>query len=229
MKQSEQTLEEIDKLTKLEKHLMDVLVQSSNTADPNVNASIHAIYEAKRTLYSALYRQLLQDSSNAEVAQQVYRDHITAFKIVEDGTNEAKAKYNELQIDNENKLRLIEINDYYGSMYTGWSEIMKSVLIVSILVCVMSALAYAHILPRELFFPLVALIFVGGGAYVGIKVAYALNMDNMNYEQYGWYTQSPGPVNTSNPSGSGTNPWSTSSQLPMCRMAPTSTIVAPSS
>jgi len=209
MTPSETISSEIDRLTKLEKDLLESVKQNPQNSDPKINDALAAIAESKIILYDALYKQTWNEASSAELASSMAADNAKMITITEDSINETKKQYNELQTDSNNKLRLIEINEYYSEMYTDWVNIMQGVAITSIVISVLSLICYLKFLPQTIYMVLVMITFVVAGVVIGIQVAYAYSHDNMNYQEWGFFTQPPsGSVNTNNPDGASGNPWS---------------------
>lgn len=201
---------EIEFLLKKENGLMKKLVDDEGSnPDEKVRQDIRTIMDARSALYKSLYLEILGNYSNAAMAKQVFEDQTKALKIVEHELNRAKELYNITHQEQINKLRLIEINDYYGEMYTDRTYILKCLVAFCIHACMLSLLYYQDLIPKYLYIICLSLTFVVGGVYLTVRILWAYTADNMIYSQHNFMQISPGDVDTTNPTGTG-NPWASS-------------------
>ena len=122
--------------------------------------------------------------------------------------NDSKRRLNLLEADKIDKLRLVEINTYYGKQYDAHKQIMKIVVIICIPVLILTILASKEIIPSRLNVLLSGIIIIIGAFIIGAKVIDLSNRDNMNYDEYNWYfNKDDAPTNSSESSGS--DPWAT--------------------
>jgi hypothetical protein len=132
---------------------------------------------------------------------------MTAIDIIENELNEAKKRLNELENEKISKLRLVEINTYYGKQYNAHANIMKTIVLFCIPIILLAVLANSGILPPTIYAFLTGLIIVIALFIIGYKLVDISNRDNMNWDEYNWYfNKSDAPSDTADASSS-TNPW----------------------
>ena len=82
---------------------------------------------------TALYQNLLSlyENQQALVAdtRQDLIDQKTVVKIFEDQMNKAKSNFNAMRDESANKLRMVEINTYYGKKYQAYGGILKVIVL----------------------------------------------------------------------------------------------------
>lgn len=107
--------------------------------------------------------------------------------IVENELNNAKASFQALEDNRNNKLRMVEINNYFGSRYREYSKLMKHVVYFCVPVLILAFLARKELIPLNIANGLISLIIAVAILVLGRRV-YDLGMrDNMNFDEYNWY------------------------------------------
>jgi hypothetical protein len=119
-----------------------------------------------------------------------------------------------LEEEKNNKIRLVEINTYYGDKYAEHSQLMKIVIFTLIPVIILAFLNNKGILPRGIYFILIIIASAIGGYFFWIKFASIITRDNMNYQEYNWQFD-PNNVQTA-ASSTTTDPWASSSMYGTC-------------
>ena len=139
----------------------------------------------------------------------------SAVEIVEHELNEAKRRLKLIEQEQADKLRLVEINTYYGERYADHTSIMKIIIIICLPIMLLSFLSNKGFLPPTIYAILVIIIAVVGLIYIAKQLLHTMSRDNMNYQEYNWNFKAgeAPPVDTSNPSGP--NPWKTSGVMCM--------------
>jgi hypothetical protein len=113
-----------------------------------------------------------------------------------------------------NKLRLVEINTYYGKQYNTHTKIMQTIVLMCIPIFILSILANNGIIPPTVYGFITGIIIIIGVIMLGAQIIDLSNRDNMNWDEYNWeFDKSKAPVYVPNTDGSETNsdPWSTPS------------------
>jgi hypothetical protein len=209
---NEQTLSDIKNLQQIEEELYDSLDMntSSTTMTPEqkntIISKINEISQMRINLYANLkdmysFFQKNVSSSNTTLAEQMM-----AIDIVENELNDSKRKLQLLEDDKNNKLRLVEINTYYGKKYNAHSGIMKTIVVMCIPILIVSILANNGILPNNITALIIAIIIIIGVIYIGSQIIDMSNRDNMNFDEYNWAfntADAPSDGTSSNP----TDPW----------------------
>jgi hypothetical protein len=86
-----------------------------------------------------------------------------------------------------NKLRLVEINTYFGKRFNAHSKIMKTIVITCIPILILAILANIGILPGNIYKLLVIIIIIIGLVIIVYQIIDISNRDDMNWDEYKWY------------------------------------------
>jgi hypothetical protein len=215
---SQQTISSITDLQTLEMKLYASLDNNKLTAEQRslIIDKINQIAQTRMTMYQSIsnmtssYQQTLATNNNS------LQEQMLAIDIVENELNEAKRRLNLLEAQKNNKLRMVEINTYYGKQYSAYKDIAKNIVYVCILVLIIVILGKKGILPTNIYITLNGLIITIGAVIIGRQVIKLSNKDNMNYDEYNWYfnkANAPAPstiVHSSSSSSSSSTSTSTS-------------------
>tara|TARA_B110001450_G_scaffold68603_1_gene64833 strand:- start:5657 stop:6274 length:618 start_codon:yes stop_codon:yes gene_type:complete len=99
---------------------------------------------------------------------------------------------NQITKEKYNKLRMIQINTYYGKRYQAHIQVVKMILLYIVPLILITILAKKNIFP---FIPIIIYKFIGFfiilfGLYFVIIKIYDLSLrDNMDYDKYKWTWQ----------------------------------------
>lgn len=172
-------------LQNIEKQLFDRLTQES---DPETRAQlvvqINQISKARADLYANMndFAGVMQ-TANAETRNAVRQQYVAA-QVVESQMNNAKTMLASLKEDKSNKLRLVEINNYYGRKYEHQTDIMKIVIITCAPILVISILLKKGIIPETISTGVIVVIIAAGIIAVARKLMDLNRRNNMNFDQY---------------------------------------------
>ena len=216
---NQQTLTDIQGLQTVEKGLFAALEAglANNSVPPekrqamidqinNVSSMRVNLYKNLNGMYGFFQRNM--DSTKDTIAQQT-----AAIEIVENELNQSKRRLQVIEQDNNNKIRLVEINTYYGDQYSDYAHIMKLIVIFSIPILIFTILANKGIIPATIYRILVAIIVAVAIIYIGKQVITIYSRDRMNYSEFDWNTSKDKlpAITTDNPDGD--NPWETTTFL----------------
>ncbi len=204
----EQLLNDIQNLQSIEQKLFNSLdsdtILTTDQQKKIIN-KINLISEMRINLYKTLggvnkfYQNVLNNAQNVSQQQK------QVIGVVEKQLNDSKKKLQFLEAEKNNKIRLVQINDYYGEKYNEHSSLMKYIiymLIPIIFICILFNLGF---LPNFIFYILLIIISVIGSIYIIYKLLSIWSRDNMNYQAYNWtFNIDKAPKNI--PDG-GDNPW----------------------
>jgi len=213
---STELVSDIQNLQNIELDLFDTLEKgiANNTlsADDKTKLidQISQVSGMRVNLFTSLNNINTHYQSTVTNSGNVISQQIGALNVVENELNEAKLRLKAIEEDRNSKLRLVEINTYYGEKYADHTNIMKTVVYFCIPIILLTILANMGILPRFIYNILLIILIVWAIINLGVKLIYAMSHDNMNYQEYVWGQEPPTspPIDTSN--SSGTNPWYTS-------------------
>ena len=152
-------------------------------------------------------------------SQGTLNEQATAIGIVETELNKSKVELALLEEEKNNKIRMIEINNFYGDKYAGHTILMKYIMFMFIPIIIFSVLLNKNIISKNVFYILLFIVSSIGAYFIITQLVSIWNRDNMNYQEYNWYfdaSSAPAAVSSSDD-----NPWTTTTNT--CTNATTST------
>jgi hypothetical protein len=209
---NQQVLNNISQLQTQEKQLYDSLddVTLSSDEKQQIINKINEISQMRLNMYAGMKDMYSYYQKNVSASRSTLGQEVAAINVLENELNESKIRMNLLEDQKYNKLRLVEINTYYGKRYNAHSQLMKTIVIICIPIIILAVLANRGILPPNLYTFLTGIIIIIGAVLIGMQLIDMSNRDNMNWDEYNWYfDKSAAPTDTSD--GSSSNPWATSS------------------
>jgi hypothetical protein len=213
---NEQILNDIQSLQQMEQQLFNSLETNPNLTSQqqqDIVSKMNQISNMRINLYKTLsgvnnyYGNALSSSIGT------LKEQTAAIAIVENELNRAKQRLQILEEEKNNKIRLVEINDYYGDKYNEHAGLMKIIIFTLIPITILAILNSKSILPNTPYYILVALIAVIGSIYFWHRYGSIIMRDNMNYQEYDWYfDKSAAPKGSADSS----DPWLTSKLPATC-------------
>lgn len=187
-----QIISDINTLQSTERDLFNSLEQSlsqntlNKTQKEELIQKINEISQMRSNMYQTIggvnsfYKTNLNSSSNT-LEQQT-----AAINIVEKELNAAKKRLKKIEEYKLNKLRLVEINTYYGERYAAHSDLMKIIIYMFVPILILAILTNQGILPLSIFSIAVILIGVVGTIKLYYTIRSMMMRDNMQYQEYDW-------------------------------------------
>jgi hypothetical protein len=208
---SHELLSNIQSLQLVEQDLVNSLDSNPNMTSAQqalIIEKINNISKMRINLYNTLggvntfFQDALKNSSGT------LKEQTAAIELIENDLNQAKQKLTTLEDDKNNKIRLIEINTYYGQKYMEHTQLMKLVIVMLVLIIILTILSKKGIISTRMYSGLVAAVVAIGIIFFLVKRWVSIFMrDNMNYQKYDWYfnaADAPKPPTTES-----TDPWLT--------------------
>jgi len=206
-KNNEEILQNIQLLQNSEQELMRELENNpglSSEQQQKIIKKIQQLTDIRSGLYTTLsdmnsfYQSALSSSSGT------LKEQTAAINIVETELNRTKKRLQYLEMEKNNKIRLVEINEYYGDKYAEHTSLMKIVIFTLIPIIILTIIYNKGILPSRVYYILFIIIGVVGAIYFWTTYASIISRDNMNYDAYNWsFDPNSAPKGT----GSDTDPW----------------------
>lgn len=186
---NQQVLNNISQLQTQEKKLYDSLEDASLSSDQKKQLidKINEISQMRMNMYASLKDTYAYYQKNASTSQDMLNQQVTAVDILENQLNDAKKRMNMLEDQKYNKLRLVQINTYYGKRYSAHSKLMKTIVLMCVPLIILGVLANKGILPSNIYVVLSGLVIVIGLLIIGLQIVDISNRDNMNWDEYNWY------------------------------------------
>lgn len=212
---NDKIINNIKTLQTTEMKLYDSLEGKSLNADQQkqIIDKINQISQLRINLYANLkdmYSYYQQDVSSS---RNTMNDQMVSVDVIENELNDSKRRLNLLEAQKDNKIRLVEINTFYGKQYDAHKQIMQIVVIICIPVLFLTVLASKGILPSKITALLTGIIIIIGLFIIGAKIIDLSNRDNMNFDEYNWYfDKNEAPTDSSETnadSTSSSDPWAT--------------------
>lgn len=205
-----QTLNDIQNLQDMENELiLQITTNPKVSVDEkkNIISKINEISQLRINLYKSLNNGNTFYNNNLDSSSETLSQQTNAITIVEKQLNEAKKRLDDINIQKTNKLRQIEINNYYSSWYDEHTKMIQWVTFIMFLSAIVIILAKYNVIPNFLYAFLMTIIGVVGVYYFFIIFVSIFSRDNMNYDEYNQYfNKSSAP--TINTGVSGKDPWS---------------------
>ncbi len=216
---NQQILNNISQLQKQEKEFYNKLEDVSLTTEQKqtIINNINEISLMRTNLYAGLTDMYSYYQKNVSASSSVLNQSIAAVDVLENELNQSKKRINSIEDQKYNKLRLVEINTYFGKRYNAHSKLMKTIVFICIPVIFLAVLANKGILPSNIYKLLIVIILVIGTLLIGSQLIDISNRDDMNWDEYNWYfDKSSAPTDTaigSQNTGIQSDPWKSKSAV----------------
>ncbi len=206
-------LSDIQELQSMEQQHFDQLNTNGNLTPQQQMEEIEQINKTsnmRRNLYKTLSQvnSFYKDALDSSIG--TLKEQKTAITIVENELNRAKARLEYLELQKNNKIRLVEINQYFGEKYSEHTKLMKIIIFILIPIIILTILYKKELIPRNVYFILFIIIGVVGAFLVYKLYASIIMRDNMNYDEYDWpFDKNSAP--TADTTQSESDPWGATS------------------
>jgi hypothetical protein len=212
-----QILNDIQSLQTIEQELFSSLEENTGLTtqqQKQMVEKINNISKMRINLYETLngvnsfFQNALANSKGTLTEQTI------AIEIVEKELNESKRRLRVLEEEKNNKIRLVEINNYYGQKYAEHSDLMKIVILMLIPILILAILFNKGLIPEKIYYILIAIISLIGGVYIWRTMFSIILRDPMNYQEYDWYFDpNSAPTSTSIDTS---DPWASNKTYGTC-------------
>ena len=208
---NEQILNDIQSLQKMEQDLFNSLETNTNLTpqqQQKIIEKMNQLTNMRINLYQTLsninnfYGSALKSSSGTLTEQS------SAIGIVESELNNSKKRLQLLEAEKNNKIRLVEINNYYGEKYAEHSQLMKIIIFTLVPIIILTFLNNKGILPSMIFNILIVIISFIGAYFMWTRFASIIMRDNMNYQSYDFYFDpNSAPNDSTTTTEDSSDPW----------------------
>ncbi len=205
---NEQVLQYISQLQEKEKDLYASLDNAELTPEQKQMAinQINELSQMRMNLYHNIKDLLDIYQQNSANTSDTLGQQVIAIKIMEDQLDKSKEMLNNIDDQKATKIRLAQINTYYGKSYNAQSQLMKTIILLCIPILFLAVLRSSGLLPSLLFKFLIGIVFLIAIVVVGYQLLDIVSRDNMNYDEYDW-SFNPNSAPTETKTTTGTNPW----------------------
>ena len=213
---NEQTLADIRNLQQIEQELYDSLEKNGNMSSGEKDKIVNKIAEISQmrvNLYANLKEIYAFFQKNVSSSRTTLAEQMMAIDIVENELKESKRKLQILEEEKYNKLRLVEINTYYGKQYNAHASLMKTIVVICIPIFILSILKNRGLLPSRIASAIIAIIIFIGVILIIRQIIDMSNRDNMNYDEYDWYFNAADAPSDNTTSSTTEDPWAVPSMV----------------
>ena len=156
-----------------------------NDAKQNVLiARINQLSQLRISLFASLQQMATSSQATLATSRVDLVDQMTLIGVVEEELNNAKKLMNQTDNIKNNKVRLVEINTYYGKRYRAYTELMKILINVFVPILLIGILQKKSLIPFNIAPALIGLILVLGAYFFIKKFMDISKRDNMDFDQY---------------------------------------------
>jgi len=187
---NEQILNDIQNLQQLEQQLFNTLETNTSLNATEKQKLITKANELSRfriNLYKTLGGVNAFFNSALSSSLGTLKEQTIAISIVETELNKAKKRLEMLEEERNNKIRLVEINEYYSDKYEEHAQLMKIIIFTLVPIIILSFLYNKGLLPNIIYRFFIIVISIIGAVYLWRRYASIIARDNMNYQEYNWY------------------------------------------
>lgn len=216
---SQDMINDIQSLQTMEQQLFNSLETNPNLSQEQKEQMIQKIGQLSSmriNLYQTMggVNNFFQNALKS--SQGTLKEQTAAIQIIENELNQAKAQLAILEEEKNNKLRLVEINDYYGEKYAEHADLMKIIIFMLVPIIILAVLNSKGILPQTAYYILVAIIALIGAIFLWRRFFSIISRNNMEYQSYDWYFDPSGAVKPAVGDSSGNDPWNVTSNAATC-------------
>ena len=175
-------------LSELYKELQDSLSDpnSSSEGSENIINNIETLTRVKKILINN-YLQMNANAQQTSISQKIaYDETMGAIAATDNEIEESKRKIALLNEEKYNRLRLIEINNYYGSQYSNHQKIILYIIFLCIFFLITIILKNKNIISSTLFYWINIIIVTVSIIVIGYMIKESYSHDNMNYDEYNY-------------------------------------------
>ncbi len=186
---NQQVLNNISQLQEQEKELYATLEDVSLTPEKKqqIIQKINEISQMRMNLYAGLKDAYSYYQQNVTTSTSTLGQSMAAVNVLENELNQSKIRRNLIEDQKSNKLRLIEINTYYGKRYNAHAKLMKTLVFTFIPIIIFTVMYNKGILPSGVYKIIVTMILVIGAILIGLQLIDISNRGSMNWDEYNWY------------------------------------------
>ena len=185
-------LKTIQDLQASEKKLYEILsIQSAET--PNINLQpiidkINTLSKTRINLYKNLGDSYKHIKSNVKNTRSDLVDQKTFTQMMEQELNNTKQYINKIQNVKNSKLRMVEINTYYGKRYKAHAELMQMIIIICIPFLVLGIIKKKGVIQSNIIINYItAILIVIAVIIIGVKLYDISRRNNMSFDEYNWF------------------------------------------
>lgn len=182
-----QILKNIEQLQSIEKELYKELAAPvPPTNADSIITRINQLADIRISLFKSLNYTYQSLQKNVNNSRSELVELLTVVNIVEEELNNAKKQLNQLYEIKHNKMRMVEINTYYGKQYQAQGRLLKLIILVGVILLVLAILWKKAFLTDSIAKILLAIVMGFGGFLILRRLLDISTRDNMDFDAYNW-------------------------------------------
>lgn len=185
-------LQVINDLQNLEKQLIANLEASYASQTPNLEEQqrlidqINNLSATRVNLFNTLSSMFNISQDEISKSRKDIMDKIVVAKVMENQLTNMKNIMNEMNDIKNNKLRMVEINTFYGKKYQAHTDLMKFIIKLCVILFILIFINKREYLPSSILNPLIILIVSLGLISIIYQVWDLSIRSNMDYDKYNY-------------------------------------------
>lgn len=201
------TIDDLKKLQNVEMSLFQSLQQAVSsgadqaTKDKLLN-EIKSISAVRHEMYKRLINQYKLTQDNVSQTRSDLVDQFTLVDIMQQQLDNLHENINIILDAKNDRLRMVEINTYFGKQYQAQKELMQIIVLTAIPLLVLALLSNAGTLGATLAGVLGTIVIAIGLFFIVRKVLDISSRSNLNFDEYDWEfdpnAQKPGVIDGGN-------------------------------
>jgi len=179
-------LNDISHIQELEKTLYDKLnIETLSNSDKKlIMGELLQLSTIKGNLYNTMNNLYDTYKNQVGTTTQAVSDQLMTIQLVENELTELSHRMQKLYDDNNSKIRLIEINRYYGEKYDNHSGFMKYLIIFTIFYILLYSLKKYYLIKDNVYSILLFILIFIGIIVLGRYFYRMIFRNNMEYNEY---------------------------------------------
>ena len=189
-KESE-VLDNIKKLQNMEEDLYDQLQkqldeEASDEKQQKTENQINTLSTIRKSMFNQIADLNTKLQSKVASVRSGLVDKKTVSGIINAELDGAKSNLDALNTARNNKMRMVQINTYYGKQYRSHTGIIQLLLFTCIPLLILAFLRKKGMIPANVSNILIVIIALIGGVIIFNQVSDLSRRNNMNYDEYYW-------------------------------------------
>jgi hypothetical protein len=178
----------IDKLSKAEQQLVEQISETKDaTEQARLTNNLILIQDTRTDLINVLSSINKYYTQNLRGSSQTLEQQTDAVAIMDKEMEQAKKRLAYINEQKQNKLRVVEINQYYSASYAEWTRLIKILTITIIMFSIIITIQkYFTFLPGSVSYTLMFIISIISLYYIFVTIASIYSRDKMVYDEYNW-------------------------------------------
>lgn len=184
------TIKNIQELQEVEKYMYQNLEKLNAQEPDNIQQQrdiinrINDLTSMRTNLFDQLKQHYTTSQKDLDKSRDELADQLTLVGVVENQLNNVKKNIKVAKENHNNKLRMIEINNYAFERYNAHTSVMKLVVIICSIVLAFVIVGRYDIVPSNVLTSLISVTITVGLILLGKRVWDLYTRSNLNYNQY---------------------------------------------